>query len=151
MSPRNRCYNLLESVTVATLALGLRARQGVARLWAKRKEARESRQRHCKVARQKEGSLGAKAKALEGCGPRGNPGVITYSREFKEAWGSVREWTLTLPRQLPFGEKESRWTLETSEGELKDQISMDCCALYTVEKLLKLRCLKWACIAHLDI
>jgi hypothetical protein len=28
---------------------------------------------------------------LEGCGPRGSPGVITYSREFKEVQGSVRE------------------------------------------------------------
>jgi hypothetical protein len=28
---------------------------------------------------------------------------------------------------------------------------MVCCALYTVGKLLKLRCLKWARIAHLDI
>ncbi len=40
----------------------------------KRKEARES-----------------KAKALEGCGLRGSPGVITYSRESKEVRGSVRE------------------------------------------------------------
>jgi len=44
-------------------------------LWAKRKEARKSRQRHCKVAGQKEGSPGVKAKALQGCGPRGSPGV----------------------------------------------------------------------------
>ncbi len=78
-------------VFVATLALGSRPRQGVARLRAKRKQAQESRQRHCKVASQKEGSPGIKAKALEGCGPRGSPGVITYSREFKEVQGSVRE------------------------------------------------------------
>jgi len=39
---------------VATLALGLRPRQ-----------------RGCKVAGQEEGSLGVKAKALQGCGPRG--------------------------------------------------------------------------------
>jgi hypothetical protein len=71
---------------VATLALGLRPRQEVARLRAKRKEARESRQRHGKVASQKEGSSGAKAKALEG-----SPGVTTDSREFKEVRGSVRE------------------------------------------------------------
>jgi hypothetical protein len=88
---------------------------------------------------------------LEGCGPRGSPGVITYSWEFKEVRGSVREWTLTLPRQLSFWERESRWTPETSEGELKGQISMDCCVLYTIGKLLKRRCLKWARISHLDI
>jgi hypothetical protein len=61
---------------VATLALGSRPRQGVAR----------------KAESQKEGSPGAKANALEGCGPRGgSPGVITYSRESKEVRGSVRE------------------------------------------------------------
>jgi hypothetical protein len=67
---------------VATLALGSRPRQGVARV-------RESRGK--KPGSQKEGSPGAKAKALEGCGPRGSPGVITYSRESKEVRGSVRE------------------------------------------------------------
>ncbi len=34
---------------------------------------------------------------------------------------------------------------------MKGQISMDCCALGTVGKLLKRKCLKWARIAHLDI
>jgi hypothetical protein len=48
----------------------------------KRKEARESKGR-------KPGSKGKKA--LEGCGPRGSPGVITYSQESKEVQGSVRE------------------------------------------------------------
>jgi hypothetical protein len=60
---------------VATLALGSRPREGVAR----------------KPRSQKEGSPGARAKALEGCGPRGSPGIITYSRESKEVRGSVRE------------------------------------------------------------
>jgi hypothetical protein len=55
----------------------------------KRKEARESKGK--KPRSQKEGSPGAKAKALEGCGPRGSSGVITYSRESKEVRGSVRE------------------------------------------------------------
>jgi len=63
----------------------------------------------------------------------------------------VREWALTLPRQLPIWERESRWTPETSEGELKGQISMDCCVLGTIGKLLERRYLKWARIAHLDI
>jgi hypothetical protein len=76
---------LLETLSqpdVATLALGSRPRQGVARL-------RESKGK--KPGSQKEGSLGAKAKALEGCEPRGNSGVITYSQESKEVRGSVRE------------------------------------------------------------
>jgi len=40
-------------------------------LRAKRKEAWELKQRHCKVAGQEEGSPGVKAKALQGCGLRG--------------------------------------------------------------------------------
>jgi len=42
----NNCRNL--SFGLATKA------KGVARLWAKREEAQESRQRHCKVAGQEE-------------------------------------------------------------------------------------------------
>jgi hypothetical protein len=47
--------------------------------------------RGCKVASQKEGSSGVKAKALEECGPRESPGITTHSWEFKEVRGSVRE------------------------------------------------------------
>jgi hypothetical protein len=46
---------------------------------------------------------------------------------------------------------ESRWTPETSEKDLRGQISMAHGALYIIGKLLKRRCLKWARIAHLDI
>jgi hypothetical protein len=46
---------------------------------------------------------------------------------------------------------ESRWTLKTLETDLRGQISMACGALYINGKPLKLRCLKWARIAHLDI
>ncbi len=79
---RMKISSFVVFVAVATLALGLRPRQRVARL-------QESRGK--KLGSQKEGSPGAKAKALEGCAPRGSPGVITYSRESKEVRGSVRE------------------------------------------------------------
>jgi hypothetical protein len=46
---------------------------------------------------------------------------------------------------------ESQWTPETSESDCRGQISMDCGVLYIIGKLLKLRYLKWARIAHLDI
>ncbi len=64
---------------------------------------------------------------------------------------SVREWTLTLPKQLPLWEMESRWTLKTSESDLRSQNSMACGVIYIIEKILKRRCLKWARIAHSDI
>jgi hypothetical protein len=53
---------------VATLALGSRPRQ-----------------RGCKVAGQKEGSPGVKAKALQGCEPKGSRGVTSHTL------GSVRK------------------------------------------------------------
>jgi len=62
-------------------------------------------------------------------------------------WGSMREWTLTLPRQLPLWEME----YETSESDCRGQTSMSCGVLYIIGKLLKHRCLKWARIAHSDI
>jgi len=66
-------------------------------------------------------------------------------------FGSMREWTLTLPRQLPRWELESWWTPETSKNNFRGQNLMDCGVLYIIGKLLELRCLKWALITHLDI
>jgi hypothetical protein len=60
-------------------------------LATKARGARLRESRGKKPGSQKERSPGAKAKALEGCEPRGSPGVITYSRESKEVRGSVRE------------------------------------------------------------
>ncbi len=80
-SPNNLYPNLQFFCRNPSFGLATKAR-GCKVAGVKRKEARES----------KEGSPGAKAKALEGCGPRGgSPGVITYSRESKEVRGSVRE------------------------------------------------------------
>jgi hypothetical protein len=63
----------------------------------------------------------------------------------------MREWTLTLPRQLPLWDMESQWTSKTSGSNFKGQNSMACGILYIIGKLLECRCLKWARIAHLDI
>jgi hypothetical protein len=63
----------------------------------------------------------------------------------------MREWTLRLPKQLPFWEMESRWTPNISESNYRGQNSMACNVPYIIGKLLKRRCLKWVGIAHLDI
>jgi hypothetical protein len=42
---------------------------------------------------------------------------------------------------------ESWWTLKTSERDFRGQNSLACDVLYIIEKLLKLKCLKWARIA----
>jgi hypothetical protein len=89
------------------------------------------RQRSCKVAGQKEAQ--ESHHILSG------------------VWENVKEWTLTLPRQLPLWEMESQWTPETLESNFRGQNSIACGVLYIIEKLLELRCLKWARIAHLDI
>jgi hypothetical protein len=64
---------------------------------------------------------------------------------------SVREWTLTLPSELPFWELESQWISKFSKGVCRGQNPLVRRYLYIIEKLLKRRCLKWACMTHLDI
>jgi hypothetical protein len=48
---------------------------------------------------------------------------------------SVREWTLTLPSELPFWELKFWWTLESSESNYRGQNSLDWRVSYIIEKL----------------
>jgi hypothetical protein len=64
---------------------------------------------------------------------------------------SVREWTLTLPSELPFWKLESQWTLKFWEGDFMGQNPLEYNVLYIIRKILKHRCPKWACTTHLDI
>jgi hypothetical protein len=64
---------------------------------------------------------------------------------------SMREKTLTLPSEFPCWEFEFRWIPECSESDCKGQNPMVQGVFYTIRKLLKCRCLKWARITHLDI
>jgi hypothetical protein len=108
------CFNLLKEMCVTTLTLGLRPRQGVVRLRAK-KEARELH--------------------------------LVLPRVQK----SVREWTLTLSSELPFWEFEFQWIPESSEGDFRGQNPLVWITFFIIRKLLKLTCLKWARMTHLDI
>ncbi len=38
---------------------------------------------------------------------------------------SVKEWTLTLPNELPFWELESQWNPKSSESNFKGQNPLD--------------------------
>jgi len=77
-----------------------------------------------------------------------------------EAWEShfmlpkvqenVREWTLTLPSELPLWELEFEWIFKFSEINYRGQDPLDWRVPYIIEKLLKLKCLKWPCMTHLD-
>ncbi len=53
--------------------------------------------------------------------------------------------------KFPFWKLESQWTPESSEGNFKGQNPLDWKITYNIEKLLKRRCLKWACMTHFDI
>ncbi len=64
---------------------------------------------------------------------------------------SVREWILTLPKELPLWGGGVRWTPECLESDCKGQNQMDWRVLHTIRKILKCRCLKWARMTHLDI
>ncbi len=64
-------------------------------------------------------------------------------------WERVREWTPTLPSELPFWELESQWTPESSKGDCKGQNSLDWKVPYIIENLLEHRFQKWACMTHL--
>ncbi len=63
----------------------------------------------------------------------------------------MREWTLTLPRELPLWEFKSRWTLKFSKSNCKGQNPLDYVVPYIIGKLLERGCLKWASMTHLDI
>jgi len=45
---------------------------------------------------------------------------------------SVKEWTLTLPSELPFWKLESQWTSEFLEGDYRGQNSLDWKVLYII-------------------
>ncbi len=94
-------------------------------------------------------SLGVaiKARACKGAGQE-------WARQshfmFLKMQESGREWTSTLPSELPLWELEFRWTLESSKSDCKSQNPLDWDVLYIIENLLELRCLKWACMTYLN-
>jgi hypothetical protein len=57
----------------------------------------------------------------------------------------------TLLMELPLWKLESWWIPECLESNCKGQNPMDWEVLYIIWKILKLKCLKWACMTHLDI
>jgi hypothetical protein len=65
-----------------------------------------------------------------------------------KVWENVKEWTSTLPSELPLWELESQWTPEFSERNYKGQNPLDWIVTYIIGKLLERRCLKWACMTQ---
>ncbi len=89
-----------------------------------------------------------KVKGCKVVGQEGSPGIMPH------APGSARECegiNPHTPKGIPLWELESWWTPECSESDCKGQNPMDWRVIYIIEKLLKLRCLKWAHMTHLGI
>ncbi len=100
-------------VSVTTLTLGWRPRQGLVKVQAK-------------------------------CEGRESHSMLSGVQE------NVREWTPTLPSELPLWELDSRWTFESLENDFRGQNPLDWRVPYVIGNLLELKCLKWACMTHLD-
>ncbi len=92
--------------------------------------------------------LATKVKGLQGCGPRGNPGIIPHAPRSVRRCEGVNPHT---PKATPTCEMEFRWTSKSSEGNCRGQNSMAWGVPYIIGKLLECLCLKWAYIAHLHI
>jgi hypothetical protein len=67
-----------------------------------------------------------------------------------EVWENVKEWTPTLPSELPFWELKSWWTPKFSKNNCRDQNQLDWRVPYITRKLLELTYLKWARMSHLS-
>ncbi len=64
-------------------------------------------------------------------------------------WESVKEWTSTLPSELPLWELESWWTPESSKSDCRGKNPLEWIVTYIIENFLERRCLKWSTTTHL--
>jgi hypothetical protein len=71
---------------------------------------------------------------------------ISCYRECRRVWGNEPTHSQL---GLPLWELRSRWTLKFSKSDFKGQNSLDWKVIYTIENLLRRRCLQWACMTHL--
>jgi hypothetical protein len=83
-----------------------------------------------------------KTKAWKSVGQECNPRV-TFT--FLGVWESVREYVHTLPNGLPLRELETLRNFEFTENNFKGQNSLDWRVFYNIGKILRRKCLKWAC------
>jgi hypothetical protein len=88
-----------------------------------------------------------KPRAWKGAGQKCNLGLTLTLLGMQK---NVREWAHTFPSGLPLWELESLWTFKFSKSDLRGQNSLDWSTPYTIEKLLKHRCLKWVHMIHLN-
>ncbi len=95
-------------------------------------------------------SLGlvTKARACKVTSQEGSPGLTFHAPESAKECEGMNPHT---PKWTPCWEFESQWILEFIKCNFRGQNPSAWRVIYIIGKLLKHRCLKWACIAHLDI
>jgi hypothetical protein len=91
--------------------------------------------------------LTIKAKAWKGVGRECNPRITFTLLGVQE---SVGEWAYTLPTGLPLWELETLWIPKFSKNNLKGQNTLNWKLPYTIGKLLRHICLKWAHMIYLS-
>jgi hypothetical protein len=64
-------------------------------------------------------------------------------------WESVKEWTPTLPSELPLWKLESWWTPKFLKSIASVKTHWIEAFFYIIGKILEFKCLKWACMTHL--
>ncbi len=95
-------------------------------------------------------SLGLATK-VRGCkvmGQKKNPGVTSRAPGSAKECGNEPSYS---QMNSHVGSWSFKWTPKSSRRDCRGQNSSPWKVLYIIGKLLKCRCLKWACIAHLDI
>jgi hypothetical protein len=92
--------------------------------------------------------LSTKARGCKVAGQVGDPGALHMLSRVQRVWGNE-------PSHSQVNSHVGSWspekTLESLECKCRGQNSLPQRVLYIIRKLLKCRCLKWACMAHLDI
>jgi hypothetical protein len=91
--------------------------------------------------------LATKVRACKGAGQGWSPRVTFMFSGMQE---NVREWTPTLPSEVPLWELKSQWIPKFLEGDGRGQDSLVWIFFYIIGKLLECRCLKWARMTHLS-
>jgi hypothetical protein len=98
-------------------------------------------------------SLGfvTKARVCKVMNQKWSLGVTFHAPRRLGIWESVKIEPPHYQMDSQLWELEFQWTPKSSGSDCRGQNPLDWGALYIIEKLLELRCLKWACMTHLDI
>jgi hypothetical protein len=90
-------------------------------------------------------------KGLQRCRPKMKfKSHISCFQEYRRVWKNELTHPQVGSHGLPFWDLESRWTSKILESNFKGQNSLNWKVHYTIGKILKHKCLKWAHMTHLS-